>query len=108
MLAVEAINGYGQLIMDSQLDSSLFFPTNGMNGQFCRLDFTYDEKGQVVHEVRSTSRVAPSLCAQLCPAQAEAFKKVGNVRNTRGLGGRGRRHGHLELRYSVRSGWIRQ
>lgn len=83
MLAVEAINGYGHLIMDSQLDSSLFFPTNGMNGQFCRLEFSYDEKGQAVYEIARDMQGRIIFALNYAPAQAEAFKKVGNVRNTR-------------------------
>jgi hypothetical protein len=83
LLAVEAINGYGQLILDSQLDSSLFFPTNGMNGQFCRLEFTYDEKGQVVNETALDKQGHTVFMLTYAAAQAEAFKKVGSVRNTR-------------------------
>ena len=83
LLAVEAINGYGQLILDSQLDSSLFFPTNGYNGQFCRLEFTYDEKGQVVNETALDKQGHTVFMLTYAAAQAEAFKKVGSVRNSR-------------------------
>jgi hypothetical protein len=77
--AIEAINGYGHLIMDSQLDSSLFFPTNVMNGQFCRLEFTYDEpggygsKGQAVHEVALDMNHRMVYALNYAPAQAEAL-----------------------------------
>ena len=81
--AVEAINGYGHLIMDSQLDSSLFFPTNGMSGQFCRLEFSYDEKGQAVYEIARDMQGRIVFALNYAPAQAGALKKVGNVRNTR-------------------------
>ena len=76
MQAVEAINGYGHPIMDSQLDSSLFFPTNGMNGQFCRLEFTYDEKGQAVHEVALDMQGRMIYALNYAPAQAEALRNV--------------------------------
>jgi hypothetical protein len=82
-LAVEAVNGYGQRIMDSQLDSSLFFPTDGMNGQFCRLEFTYDEKGRAVNEAALDKQGHTVFVLTYAPAQAEAFKKVGSVRNTK-------------------------
>ncbi|MDR3754121.1 MAG: ATP-binding protein [Terracidiphilus sp.] len=81
--AVEAINGYGHLIMDSQLDSSLFFPTSGMSGQFCRLEFSYDEKGQAVYEIARDMQGRIVFALNYAPAQAGALKKVGNVRNTR-------------------------
>jgi len=76
MQAIEAINGYGHLIMDSQLDSSLFFPTNGMNGQFCRLEFTYDEKGQAVHEVALDMNARMVYALNYAPAQAEPLRNV--------------------------------
>jgi len=76
MQAVEAINGYGNPIMDSQLDSSLFFPTNGMNGQFCRLEFTYDEKGQAVHEVALDMQGLVVYALNYAPAQAEPLRNV--------------------------------
>jgi hypothetical protein len=74
--AVEAVNGYGHLIMDSQLDSSLFFPTNGMNGQFCRLEFTYDEKGLVVHEVALDMNGRMVYALNYAPAQAEPLRNA--------------------------------
>jgi YD repeat-containing protein len=76
MQAIEAINGYGHLIMDSQLDSSLFFPTNGMNGQFCRLEFTYDEKGQAVHEVALDMQGRMIYALDYAPAQADALRNA--------------------------------
>jgi hypothetical protein len=76
MQAIEAINGYGNLIMDSQLDSSLFFPTNGMNGQFCRLEFTYDEKGQAVHEVALDMQGRMIYALNYAPAQADALRNA--------------------------------
>ena len=76
MQAIEAINGHGHLIMDSQLDSSLFFPTNGMNGQFCRLEFTYDEKGQAVHEVALDMQGRMVYALNYAPAQAESLRNV--------------------------------
>lgn len=76
MLAVEAVNGYGQLLMDSQLDSSLFFPTSGMNGQFCRLEFSYDEKGQVVDEVALDMKGRMVFALNYAPAQAESLRNV--------------------------------
>jgi hypothetical protein len=76
VLAIEAINGYGHLIMDSQLDSSLFFPTNVMNGQFCRLEFTYDEKGQAVHEVALDMQGRMIYALNYAPAQAEALRNA--------------------------------
>jgi hypothetical protein len=76
MQAIEAINGYGHLIMDSQLDSSLFFPTNGMNGQFCRLEFTYDEKGQAVHEVALDMNGRMVYALNYAPAQADPLRNA--------------------------------
>jgi hypothetical protein len=76
MQAIEAINGYGQLIMDSQLDSSLFFPTTGVNGQFCRLEFTYDEKGQAVHEVALDMQGRMIYALNYAPAQADALRNA--------------------------------
>jgi YD repeat-containing protein len=76
MQAIEAINGYGHLIMDSQLDSSLFFPTNGMNGQFCRLEFSYDEKGQAVHEVALDMNGRMVYALNYAPAQAEPLRNA--------------------------------
>ena len=76
MQAIEAINGYGHLIMDSQLDSSLFFPTNGMNGQFCRLEFSYDEKGEAVHEVALDMQGRMIYALNYAPAQAEALRNA--------------------------------
>jgi hypothetical protein len=76
MQAIEAINGYGDLIMDSQLDSSLFFPTNGLNGQFCRLEFTYDEKGQAVHEVALDMQGRMIYALNYAPAQADALRNA--------------------------------
>ena len=109
LLAVEAINGYGQLIMDSQLDSSLFFPTNGMNGQFCRLEFTYDEKGQAVNETALDKQGRTVYALNYAAAQAEAFKKVGSVRNTRlafVVAADGSTH--FQLRHSLRCAGLRQ
>jgi len=83
ILAVEAINGYGQLIMDSQLDQSVLFPTSGVEGQFCRLEFTYDEKGQAVHEVALDMQGRMVYALSYAPTPADLFMKVGNVRNTR-------------------------
>ncbi|HKN22458.1 MAG TPA: ATP-binding protein [Terracidiphilus sp.] len=76
MQAIEAINGYGHLIMDSQLDSSLFFPTNVMNGQFCRLEFSYDEKGEAVHEVALDMQGRMIYALNYAPAQAEALRNA--------------------------------
>ena len=76
MQAIEAINGYGHLIMDSQLDSSLFFPSNGMNGQFCRLEFSYDEKGEAVHEVALDMQGRMIYALNYAPAQAEALRNA--------------------------------
>ncbi len=76
MQAIEAINGYGHLIMDSQLDSSLFFPANAMNGQFCRLEFSYDEKGQAVHEVALDMQGRMIYALNYAPAQAEALRNA--------------------------------
>jgi YD repeat-containing protein len=76
MQAIEAINGYGHLTMDSQLDSSLFFPTNGLNGQFCRLEFTYDEKGQAVHEVALDMQGRMIYALNYAPAQADALRNA--------------------------------
>ncbi len=76
MQSIEAINGYGQLLMDSQLDRSLFFPTNGMNGQFCRLEFTYDEKGQAVHEVALDMDGRMVYALNYAPTQAEPLRNV--------------------------------
>jgi hypothetical protein len=76
MQAIEAINGYGHLIMDSQLDSSLFFPSSGMNGQFCRLEFSYDEKGEAVHEVALDMQGRMIYALNYAPAQAEALRNA--------------------------------
>jgi hypothetical protein len=76
MLAVEAVNGYGHLLMVSQLDSSLFFPTSGMNGQFCRLEFSYDEKGQAVHEVALDMNGRMVFALNYAPEQAEPLRNV--------------------------------
>jgi hypothetical protein len=76
MQAVEAVNGYGQLIMDSQLDGSLLFPTSGMNGQFCRLEFNYDEKGQAVHEVALDMNGRMIYALNYAPAQAEPLRNA--------------------------------
>jgi hypothetical protein len=74
--AVEAINGYGHLVMDSQLDSSLFFPTHEMNGEFCRLEFSYDEKGEAVHEVALDMQGRMIYALNYAPAQAEALRNA--------------------------------
>jgi hypothetical protein len=76
MQAIEAINGYGHLIMDSQLDNSLFFPASGMNGQFCRLEFSYDEKGEAVHEVALDMQGRMIYALNYAPAQAEALRNA--------------------------------
>jgi hypothetical protein len=74
MQSIEAINGYGQPSMDSQLDSSLFFPSSGMNGQFCRLEFSYDEEGEAVHEVALDMQGRMIYALNYAPAQAEALR----------------------------------
>ncbi len=76
MQSIEAINGYGHLIMESQLDSSLFFPTNVMDGQFCRLEFSYDEKGEAVHEVALDMQGRMIYALNYAPAQAEALRNA--------------------------------
>jgi YD repeat-containing protein len=76
MLAVEAINGYNRPIMDSQLDSSLFFPTFGVDGQFCRLEFTYDEKGQAVHEAALDVQGRMVFALNYAPSQAEPLRNI--------------------------------
>lgn len=76
MQSIEAINGYGYPLMDSQLDSSLFFPTNGVNGQFCRLEFTYDERGQGVHEVALDMQGLVVFALNYAPAQSEPLRNV--------------------------------
>ncbi|MGD0345455.1 MAG: ATP-binding protein [Terracidiphilus sp.] len=76
MQAIEAINGYGHLIMDSQLDSSLFFPTNGLDGKFCRLEFTYDEKGQAVHEAALDMNGRMVYALNYAPVQAEPLRNA--------------------------------
>ena len=78
--AIEAVDGYGQPNMDSQLDSSLLFPTSGMNGQFYRLEFSYDEEGHVVREVALDTSGRMVYALNYAPAQA---KNVRNVRNVR-------------------------
>jgi hypothetical protein len=74
--AIEAINGYGSPIMVSQLDSSLFFPTNVMNGQFCRLEFNYDETGQAVHEVALDMQGRMIYALNYAPGQADALRNA--------------------------------
>jgi hypothetical protein len=76
MQSIEAINGYGSLTMDSQLDSSLFFPSSGMNGQFCRLEFSYDEEGEAVHEVALDMQGRMIYALNYAPAQAEALRNA--------------------------------
>ncbi len=74
--AVEAVNGYDHLIMDSQLDASILFPTNGQNGQFCRLEFTYDEKGQIIHEVALDEQHRMVFALNYAPTEAEPLHNV--------------------------------
>ena len=78
MTAIEAVDGYGQPNMDSQLDSSLLFPASGMNGQFCQLQFSYDDKGQAAHEVALDTGGRMVYALNYTPAQAETS---GNVRH---------------------------
>ncbi len=74
--AVEAVNGYGHLIMESQLDGSILFPTNGQSGQFCRLELSYDENGQALREVALDEQNRMVFALNYAPTQAEASRNV--------------------------------
>jgi hypothetical protein len=73
---IEAVNGYGHLIMDSQLEESLLFPSKDINGQFCSLVFTYDEKGQINHEVAVDEQGRMVFALTYAPAEAEPLRNL--------------------------------
>jgi len=63
-----------------------------MSGQFCRLEFSYDEKGQAVYEIARDMQGRIVFALNYAPAQAGALKKVRQCpQHPPVLCGRGRR-----------------
>jgi hypothetical protein len=76
VLSVEAVNGYGQLIVGSSLENSFFYPSKGVDRHFSRLEFSYNEKGSVVNEAALDKQGRLVFAIVYAPSQADSFQNV--------------------------------
>jgi hypothetical protein len=98
--SIEAVGGYGQPIYGSQLESSFFYPAEGVDREFCRLEFSYDEKGRPIHEAALDKQGRMIFALIYAPTQVGS---VGNVQRASVVGSDGAKVlSSFDIRYDAR------